>query len=991
MKIKLKKVVAALSGVLLAMQGITLPIQAESGDIQTIFDLSDMYTTANIYNKDPLYSGGNAGYAGAWYYDDFISDKTITWKTPWTEGMTDNILTTANGVDFKLRVVEGNSANCVLRNRSDSNVYTNLDVEDGAYTSVEFLASSDRPSSSTDYKYMGVKLNYSDGTSTVEEHYMNLFANKPLVVGVESRRCRNGAEAMGYLAHVTVKTNPEKELESIDIINDRFEWVTDSSGNYVTENGEYKTTMHEKTNSRGSYKFVTQIYAVTLITNEEVVKAAQEAKIAKQIAEIEDSITALGEIENLQYSQKEDVEKIGELIETAKNDGINVEEKVSNYQNYLDAVVKMEELYREIVYKEIADAIDRLGAVENLEYSRKPELEAITAKIEEAESNGYEVTKETVTNLSVYEAALIRMEELYVEKVLKEIEDKIIALGDINSLTYADQEKLDEIAEMISSAETEGIEVNSDTLSNYDTYIKAQSIVKDLMPVSVPVDISALFNVSNIYGPNGGSVTGSAGYAGRIVYQSMINDLEWKYEWDEERTDNITTVNDVDYKLRVLDNNVNTAHCVFKNNNQTEQYTNIDVEDKNYMAVNILANSERGTSVEYPKYIGVKLNYADGSCDVVERELAYFCNGYGDTKNGITVIRMSGDQNPEIKGYIGSFEIEADYSKVLTSIDIINDCFLFTTDDDGNYVFENGEPVLSKGETDRSKVYHGTQIYAVSMSLPYKQYVTDLKAELEEAEESLDNRYDVSGGVISDEAANIFFKMKEGFEYLDDTEYESGFSNYNTLKNAMPQFVGGSFEENNDVIGVTLEFNVDMIDMKDYITILQGDTEIEKYTLKTEGNKVEILFNNSYNYEDEYKVKISKDAAAQSSSAFILGLAKSYNFIPEKKITVSNIKVTDESGAAIENVKDYSGATVKVSAKVQNNTGTSASYFALLGLYDENGFLVDCKNIANTLAGGKSETVNAELSTNEKTGLTLKVIWLDSADTMKTVFDTIIK
>ena len=557
MKNGFKCMLSGFMGLLIAMQGFVLPVQADDGDIQTIFDLSDMYTTGNIYNKDPLYSGGNAGYAGAWYYNDFISDKSIKWKTPWSDGMKDNILTTANGVDFKLRVVEGSSANCVLRNRSDSNVYTNLDVSDGAYTEVDFLVTSDRASSSADRKYIGVKLNYADGTSDISETYLNFFSNKPdetatVTLGVESRRCRNGEAAQGYLSQVMIKANPEKELLSIDIINDRFEWMTDSSGNYVIENGEYKTSMHASANSRGKYKFVTQIYAVTLITNEEVVKAAQEAKIKKQIAEIEDSITALGSVENLQYSQRGDVEKIGKLIETAKKDGIDVEEKVSNYSTYLDAVIKMEELYRDIVYKEINDAIEKLGPIEELKYSQKEELEAITLKIEDAEKNGYKVTEENVSNLSIYEAALVRMEELYIETVLKEIEDKIIALGDINSLKYEDQSKLDEIAEMISSAETEGIEVNSESLVNYDTYIEAQRVVKDLMPVSVPVDISTLFNVSNIYGPNGGSVTGSAGYAGRIVYQSMINDLEWKYEWDEERIDNITTVNGVNYQI-ILD------------------------------------------------------------------------------------------------------------------------------------------------------------------------------------------------------------------------------------------------------------------------------------------------------------------------------------------------------------------------------------------------------------------------------------------------------
>ena len=93
----------------------------------------------------------------------------------------------------------------------------------------------------------------------------------------------------------------------------------------------------------------------------------------------------------------------------------------------------------------------------------------------------------------------------------------------------------------------------------------------------------------------------------------------------------------------------------------------------------------------------------------------------------------------------------------------------------------------------------------------------------------------------------------------------------------------------------------------------------------------------------------------------------------------------------VENIKEYSGDEIKISAKVSNNSKETASYFAIAGLYDEKGQLVACKNIANTLQGGKSENVNTTLSTGGRSGLTLKIIWLDMAESMKTVADTIIK
>jgi len=997
MKSKFKRKISGLIGIILAMQGLVMPVSADEGDIQTVFDLTGMYTTGYIYNDNLNYTGGNAGYAGAWYYSDFISDKYVEWKTPWIDGMTDNILI-ANGVEFELRVISGNNGNCVMRNRSDNEVYTNLDVEDGAYTEIDFLVNSDRASSSTDKKYIGVKLNYTDGTSEISECYINYFANQPdetemLKRGVRSRRCNSGKDTVyGNLSQVIFEVNPEKELESVDIINDRFEWVKGTDGEYVIENGEYKTKMHESANSRGKYKYISQIYAVTLITNEETIKKAQEEKVKKQIKDIENAIDALGGTENLEFSQKADVDKIGEMIDKAVKDGIVVEEKISNYQVYLDAVVRMEELYRERVYKDIENAIDALGTIEELEYSQKKELEEIEKMIEAAEENGYAVNEETVSNLSKFNAALIRMNELYIESVLKVIEDKITALGDINKLTYDDIDKINEINELIEEKEKENIQVNEKTLSNYSVFKEAESIVKSMMPVSKPVDISPLYNVGNIYGPNGGSVTGEAGYAGRIVYGNIKEDFEWKYEWDEDRIDNIVNVNGTNYQLRVVDAAVNSGYCVFRNNNQKDKYTNIDVEDKNYTAVNILANSERATDGRNPKFLGVKLNYTDGSSEVFEKELAYFCNAYGKgADGGLSVVRMSGEADPELKGYIGNFEIKADFSKKLDSIDIINDCFLWSKDGEGNYIYENGQPVLSVGEKSRANAYHGTQIYAVSVIMPKGQYIADLKAELEEKEKALDNRYDLSGGVISDEAAEIFFSMREGFEYIGDEKYESKFSNYSAINSVMPEFVGGSYKERDDLIEATLEFNTKMKNISDYISISQGDAIIDKYVIKEEGNFVKILFNNRFDYDNEIKITISKKAMSELSDVFTLGVTKAYRFLPEKKLVVTNMKITDESGNVIDKVSEFAGTTIKVSAKLTNEAGVKSKYFAIAGLYDENGSLIACKNFVNTLEAGKSANVNTELSTEGKTGLILKIMWLDTAMNMKTVSDTVIK
>lgn len=948
-------------------------------NIYKIIDLSSMYSAGNIYNSEKTYNGGNAGYAGAWYYNDFISDKYINWEEPWKDGMTENILTTS-GVKFKLRVVDGNGAHCVVRNRNDSKVYTNFDVEDGAYTSLEILVNTDRPTNTA--KKLGVKLNYSDGTQKVSEYGLALFTNGfgEQDKGVKATRCRTSGDLpAAYLGHFTISTDPTKELTSFDIINDRFDFVIEH-GEYVIENGEYKTEkcqLSSKDNDRGNYTHVNQIYAVTMVTNEAVIEAAKQAKIQKNVTEIDAAIEALGNIESLKYQQKDDVDAITKKIEKAKNEGISdIEQRLSNYSDYTAAKAKMEELYREIVYKEIADMIDALGNIEDLQYSQKADVEEIGKKIEAAKAEGYEINKNTVENLINYENAVKRIEELYTEQVLENISKKIAALGNVESLTYADKAKVEEIAKMISLAEEKDIAVNSKTLSNYSDYERAVAVVKNQEPTSIPVDISSLYNVNNIYGPHASSVTGNAGYAGRIIHSSMLNDVEWKYIWDDDTTDNIATVEGNRYKIRVLDYTQNSANCAFRNNTQTDKYTNIDVEDAKYMSVNILANSERPATNDNSATLGVKLNYSDGTCEVFEKALAYFCNGYGnDANGGIKVCRMNGQMDNDTYGYIGNFEFKADYSKVLTSIDILNDCYVFETDGDGNYLFdEDGQPKTNIGATGRDKAPHRAMIYALSVTVPYATYIDNIKAEAEEIEKELELRYDISSGVLSDTAAEKFYQLREYIDEIGD-DYAKSFSNFNILNSAVPHPEKAGLEENNDVLAFNVKFNTDMTDMAEFITVKQGDKIIDG-VVKTNGKTATILVNNTYNYDEPYTVTISKKAYAEGKEAFKTGKTSEFPFEPIQRFSVTTPKAEEKNG------------NITVSVKAENKSAKPLKLFAIAAAYDETGEIVSVKVINETIAARKSANISETLSSNGKNGLTVKILWMNSASDMNTEYAT---
>lgn len=287
------------------------------GDIMIPINMSLMYNAGNIYTSVKSELGG-AGYAGAFYYDDFISSEKHVWKNEWTDGMTDNILVHDN-VEFNMRVIDhkkyNNQAYCVFWNNRNA-VYENVDVEDGFYKSIELLVNSDSPT--TVAKNIGVKLNYSDGSEQIYEHKLNYFANGGTSVfesTATSSTWKEGQEltTTGKISHLSIDVDVAKELESFDIINDKFDFQMNPDGTYKTdENGKVMTSQASTTN-RSRLTHTAAIYAMTLVQNEELINKAKEEKAKALCKDIYDKngvlIGAEREMGTLQKGRSKTIDK----------------------------------------------------------------------------------------------------------------------------------------------------------------------------------------------------------------------------------------------------------------------------------------------------------------------------------------------------------------------------------------------------------------------------------------------------------------------------------------------------------------------------------------------------------------------------------------------------------------------------------------------------------------------------------------------------------
>lgn len=960
------------------------------GDIMIPINMSLMYNAGNIYTSVKSELGG-AGYAGAFYYDDFISSEKHVWKNEWTDGMTDNILVHDN-VEFNMRVIDhkkyNNQAYCVFWNNRNA-VYENVDVEDGFYKSIELLVNSDRPTTAA--KNIGVKLNYSDGSEQIYEHKLNYFANGGTSVfesTATSSTWKEGQEltTTGKISHLSIDVDVTKELESFDIINDKFDFQMNPDGTYkADENGKVMTSQASTTN-RSRLTHTAAIYAMTLVQNEELINKAKEEKAKALCMDIYDKIEALGDIDNLHYSQKTDVDNITKLIKDVEALGFSADATtVLNYDKYLKALDKIEEVKVIEAQESIKNMIEALGDISSLTLEDEDKVAGITKEIEKVRADDIEISSETISNYGNYTAALKRMEELKIEKKLQDISDKITALGDIDSLTAEDSKKLDEIQNMIDAALAEGIEVSENTVLNYSDYKAAINKIKSLTPVVVPFDLSDYFNCGDIYSSTVG-YNGSAGYAGSFYYPAVIEKEEWEKEWGEGVTDNYISVLGTRFKMRVLDYNTNKGDCVFKNKPTESVYTTIDFEDGNYGKIYMLTNSDVQTSPAYKK-IGLKINYSDGSFDLYDFSNPYFPNING--KEGFTAPSSG---NTVSTGGILYCAIKTDITKTLTDMQVLNENYDFVLNEDGSFKYdEDGNPAVVEYGSSRYNRHHSATIYAISLEMPYNDYMSKVTKELNESEALLSERIELQNGRISavtEGGRNIYYKMHDYFEFIDDAEYEKGFKNYNLIKEAIPSLMGGSFTEADDMICVEINFDKNMGDLTGKIAVKCANSEINDFTVAQDGTKAVITFPNQFS-TDKYKVVVKKDAYSDYGEDFVIGSDKSYSFKTNDSMNVSSIQFSGDDGKEIEKLSDYTGEKINLMMKFSNTTSKDKNYFILICTYDKNGVLIGAEREMGTLQKGRSKTIDKSINKNNADKL--KIIMFDGTGTMKTVLNTVEK
>lgn len=368
------------------------------------------------------------------------------WKYDWTTKMTDNALF-HDGIEFNMRVVDcgngdKNSENCLFLNNS-ADVYTFIDVKDDNYISLELLANTDKQLPTTmDTRYIGIKLNYVDGTHEVTEipiSYCISEEGTSPVVSLSNKR--DGS--MAQISHLSVEINYYKKLDSFQILNERYVFDKESNGEYKKdENGDFITAKHSGA-TRKNRSHSSAVYAMTLVQNEEKTQEVIKEEAKKLYGEIYNDIEALGEIT---YEKKSDLDAITEKINKIIALELPVTKtEVANLDVYEAALTRWEELRIEKIINDISDMITDLGDIDSLTIEKEKDILDITNAIDAAIAEGVEINSDTVANYSDYERALIKLDELRIEKKKQDIIDAITALGDVEELTSDDLDKIEAI------------------------------------------------------------------------------------------------------------------------------------------------------------------------------------------------------------------------------------------------------------------------------------------------------------------------------------------------------------------------------------------------------------------------------------------------------------------------------------------------------------------------------------------------------------------
>ncbi len=271
----------------------------DNESVSVIYDMSSMYNTSRIYSSVPTYNNGQAGYAGNWYRDSFVSLPYWDEGIDWTE--TDTGEMTFEGIRFRFYVPDcvdnSDTKYATYRNTFGNDEkefypFKNIDLEDTYYKKLAIMANSERQNPG----HILIRLNYADGSDEIYTEELNFFANSFNGKGIKALRCPPEKEQNGNLALIEIPADSSKVLESYDILMDRYILLTDDEGNYLRdEEGEVIPQLGTGSN-RGNYPTACAIYAMTAVMAYKEYHDLYTQKLNEMDVSLENEIILSGEV-----------------------------------------------------------------------------------------------------------------------------------------------------------------------------------------------------------------------------------------------------------------------------------------------------------------------------------------------------------------------------------------------------------------------------------------------------------------------------------------------------------------------------------------------------------------------------------------------------------------------------------------------------------------------------------------------------------------------
>ena len=656
-----------LTGALLSLSMLgaslcSLGYASDSDPVSTKVSLTSMYNTALEKDANGSFPLNGRGISVSYFKAE---TEKYQWKEAWTEGKTDNTML-FNGKEYYINNVTADGTGKALFRTFETgkNDLRRLDVADGLYQSISFLAAGNQEAPE-----LAVRFNYTDGQSSqfftkTVPHYTNRDQTEPSIAFAAI----NGAGEISYERYFREYTFDEidsgRVLASIDILPADWEIGEDGTAS--------------KSENVLSRLYDVFILGIDLQTNASLQKEYEDMRPIS--AKVDFSALCNTKLETGYALTNHGID-----AEKFKAESEKWQWKEAWTEGKTDNVMLLGE--HEYAMKNIMP--DGLALIRT--YNGKNELHNIDVEDGFYQSISFLAGNGSASKLAVRFNYKDGSSQYYTKEILQWLEfdpvNRQIAVETVSGSGTAGTRRFTELVfDNIDSSriltsidilpghwdvDENGNAVQQDNVPanrqcdlyilgvNIQTTLDLQKAYADLKPISVKVDMSNICNTA----------IDAAVLATHKLNLTALNaggdNWQWKDEW--VNTDNTIVVQDREYYIKNVTEGGTALLRTFQNGVSAPY--NIPVEENIYSEVGFLAAANAGSDAYLQ--LAVRFNYSDNTSSGFIAQKVISSVSMDPSNPAVKMVSVNGSGGAGTRYFTDYTFTGVDNTKVLTSIDIL--------------------------------------------------------------------------------------------------------------------------------------------------------------------------------------------------------------------------------------------------------------------------------------------------------------------------------